>query len=76
MREQASESLEVDVIEGISMAWGMPAWSRSVGRLPAPLAQLTLNGLNRMARRLPGLADVVILAGRPKRIRKPSMKSA
>ncbi len=69
MREQSRESLEIDVVEGISMAWGMPGWSRSVGRLPAPLAQLTLKGLDRMARRLPGLSDVVILAGRPRRVR-------
>ena len=67
MREQARESLEIDLVEGISMAWGMPGWSRSVDRLPVPLAQLTLNGLDRMARVLPGLSDVVILMGRPRR---------
>ena len=76
MREQSRESLEIDVVEGISMAWGMPGWSRSVSRLPAPLAQLALNGLDRMARRLPGLSDVVILAGRPRRARKSSTNSA
>ncbi len=68
MREQSRESLEIDVVEGISMAWGMPGWSRSVSRLPASLAQLTLKGLDYLARRLPGLSDVVILAGRPRRI--------
>jgi SAM-dependent methyltransferase len=76
MREQSGESLEIDVVEGISMAWGMPGWSRSVERLPAPVAQWTLIGLDRMARLLPGLSDVVILAGRPRRIRKSSMNSA
>ena len=76
MREQARASLEIEVVEGISMAWGMPGWSRSVERLPAPVAQSTLRGLDRMARRLPGLSDVVILAGRPRRVRKSSMISA
>ncbi|MCH7645464.1 MAG: methyltransferase domain-containing protein [Myxococcales bacterium] len=76
MREQAREALEIDVVEGISMAWGLPGWSRLLGRLPAPLAQLALNGLGRMARLLPGLSDVVILAGRPRRVRKSSMNSA
>jgi SAM-dependent methyltransferase len=76
MREQARASLEIDVVEGISLAWGMPGWSRSVGRLPAPVAQWTLVALDRMARLLPGLADVVILAGRPRRVRKASMISA
>jgi SAM-dependent methyltransferase len=76
MREQACASLELDVVEGISMAWGMPGWSRSVERLPAPVAQSTLIGLDRMARLLPGLSDVVILAGRPRRVRKSSTISA
>ena len=34
MREQASEALELDFLEGISLGWGLPAWTRSVGRLP------------------------------------------
>jgi len=76
MCEQARESLEIDVVEGISMAWGLPGWSRSLGRLPAPLAQLALNGLGGMARLLPELSDVVILVGRPRRVRKFSMNSA
>jgi len=76
MCEQAQASLKIDVVEGISMAWGMPGWSRSVDRLPASVAQSTLNGLDRMARLLPGLSDVVILAGRPRPIRKSSMISA
>jgi SAM-dependent methyltransferase len=76
MREQSSESLDIEVVEGISMAWGLPGWSRSVSRLPAPLAQLALKGLDRMARRLPGLSDVIILAGRPRRVRNASMNSA
>ncbi len=76
MREQFCESLEIDVVEGISMAWGMPGWSRSLGRLPASLAQPILKGLDCLARQLPGLSDVVILAGRPRRVRKSSMNSA
>jgi len=73
MLDQAGASLEIDVVEGISLAWGMPGWSRSVGRLPAAVAQRMLEGLDRMARRLPALSDVVILAGRPRRARNSSM---
>jgi len=76
MLEQSRESLEIDIVEGVSMAWGMPGWSRSVSRLPASFAQLALKGLDCLARRLPGLSDVVILAGRPRRVRKSAMKSA
>jgi SAM-dependent methyltransferase len=68
MREQAAEVLELEVVEGISMAWGMRGWSRTVERLPASVAQMTLGVLDRLARSWPSLADVVVLAGRPRRV--------
>ena len=71
MREQASESLELEVVEGVSLAWGFPGWARAVERLPAPVAGAALQALDGLARRLPGLADVVILAGRPRRSKRP-----
>jgi SAM-dependent methyltransferase len=66
MREQASRHLELEVVEGISLAWGLPAWTRSVGRLPEAVAQAALEGLDWLARRVPSLSDVVVLAGRPR----------
>ena len=71
MREQASESLELELVEGVSLAWGFPGWARAVGRLPAPVAGAALQALDTLARRLPGLADVVILAGRPRCGKRP-----
>ena len=65
MREQASRHLELEVMEGVSLAWGLPAWTRTVGRLPAAVAGAALSGLDWMARQLPALADVVVLAGKP-----------
>ena len=73
MRLQASAHLHIEVIEGISLAWGLRAWARLVERLPAPVAQGALVGLDALARKLPGLADVVLIAGRP---RRSSSKSA
>ena len=67
MREQAGAHLHLEVTEGISMAWGLRGWARLVERLPARLAQRMLVGLDALARRLPGLADVVLIAGRPRR---------
>ncbi len=67
MREQASQSLELEVVEGVSLAWGLPAWTRAVQRLPAQVASGALHALGALARFVPGLADVVILAGRPRR---------
>jgi SAM-dependent methyltransferase len=67
MREQAQAHLELEVVEGISLAWGLPAWSRVLGRLPGVAAQAALAGLDGLAGWLPSLADVVVLAGRPRR---------
>jgi SAM-dependent methyltransferase len=66
MREQAACVLELEVVEGISMAWGMRGWSRTVEGLPASVAQRMLASLDWLARSWPSLADVVVLAGRPR----------
>jgi SAM-dependent methyltransferase len=66
MREQASRSLTLEWVEGVSLGWGLPLWTRAVERLPASLAHASLAGLDWIARRAPGLADVVVLWGRPR----------
>ncbi len=66
MREQASEALEVECVEGISLAWGLPGWTRNVDRLPATIAASCLEGLDWVARRVPSLSDVIVLAGSPR----------
>jgi SAM-dependent methyltransferase len=72
MREQAGEWLDLEVVEGVSLAWGFPGWSRAVASLPAAAARGALQALDGLARRLPSLADVVILAGRPRRAARAS----
>ncbi len=66
MREQVSKVVELELVEGISMAWGLPGWTRWLGRLPETAAQGSLVALDWLARRAPSLADVVVLAGRPR----------
>jgi len=66
MREQASEFVDLEVVLGVSLAWGMPRWSETVSKLPKAVAQTTLLALDWCARRVPALADVVVLAGRPR----------
>jgi len=66
MREQAGAHLELEVVEGISLGWGLPVWSRAVERLPESVAGRLLAAVGGLARWLPGYADVVILAGRPR----------
>ena len=67
MREEASEYLDLDSVEGCSLAWGLPGWSRTVQRMPGGLADASLQTLDWLARRVPQLADVIVLAGRPRR---------
>jgi SAM-dependent methyltransferase len=67
MREQAEPHLLLDLVEGVSLAWGLPRWSRLMQRLPGFAAQRVLEALDQLARRSAAAADVVILAGRPRR---------
>ena len=66
MREQAGRALDLERVIGISLGWGMPGWTRLLGRLPSPLANALLRVADALARRLPSLADVVVLVGRPR----------
>ncbi len=66
MQEQAGSSLEIDRVEGLSLLWGLPYWTRTVERLPEASAFRLLRGVDRLAARVPQLSDVVILAGRPR----------
>ena len=72
MREQADRHLELEVVEGISLGWGAPGWSKAMTRLPAALATLALQAGDRVARAAPSLADVIVLAGRPRRSARTS----
>jgi ubiquinone/menaquinone biosynthesis C-methylase UbiE len=67
MQEQAGESLAIDLVEGVSLGWGLPRWSRIARRLPRFVTQWLLERLDALARRWPAGADVVVLAGTPRR---------
>ncbi len=67
MRAQASRFLDLEVVRGISLGWGVPVWSRGVGKLPGAVARGALQALDSLARRAPEWADVIVLAGRPRR---------
>ncbi len=67
MREQAESHLVLESVEGISLGWGMPGWSRVTARLPTPIARVAIQALDGLARQVPAWADVIVLAGRPRR---------
>jgi SAM-dependent methyltransferase len=66
MREQASRFVRIDHVEGISLLWGLPLWTRAVQRLSQERATAALRLIDGVARRAPALADVVLLAGTPR----------
>lgn len=67
MREQAGAWLRLESLEGISLGWGMPGWSKATARLPRGFAQAAVQALDAVAQRLPEWADVIVLVGRPRR---------
>lgn len=67
MRDQAQAHLVLESLEGISVGWGMPGWSKTTARLPGAVARSAVQALDGIARLAPELADVIVLVGRPRR---------
>ncbi len=67
LRAEAERALVLDRLSGISLAWGLASWTRFVERLPEALARFALRGADAIARLAPGLADVILIVGRPRR---------
>ena len=66
MREQAARFVDLDRVIGVSMGWGFGPWTRATGRLSEGVAERALQWLDACAARVPELADVVVLVGRPR----------
>jgi len=67
MRGHAARALIVEEMVGVSLGWGAPGWVCLLARAPRHLARAAVQALDAGARRLPVWADVVVLAGRPRR---------
>ncbi|MBW2384407.1 MAG: methyltransferase domain-containing protein [Deltaproteobacteria bacterium] len=67
IREQAESSLVTLSMEGISMGWGMPGWSKLMAQVPDAVARRAVAAMGRAGQRYPTLADVIVLVGRPRR---------
>lgn len=55
------QPLKISRVEGISLLWGFPPWSRLVAGTPPSLRRLMLGAAFALGRVLPGWADVVIV---------------
>lgn len=59
--------MEVDRCVGVSLLFGFPWWGMVLSKLPPRVSSWILLTLDRVARRLPSLSDVVVLRCSPKR---------
>jgi len=66
MKAQFSCHVEIEVLRGVSLLWGFFPWNRAIGKVPERVAWRCLRALDRVAASAPFLADVVVLAGRPR----------
>ncbi len=58
--------LEMERCFGVSLLWLLPRWTQIVERMPDRLAQAVLRALDRIAYRVPALADMIISTWRPR----------
>ena len=71
LREQIRAAVEIEEWTGLSLLWGVRSWGRALARLPRPIARGLLLGTDALARWLPSLADVIVVAGRPRGAKGP-----
>ncbi len=65
--ELCGQYLELERAVGVSMLYGTPGWSGFLERLSERQALRVVRNLDRAARRLPALADMVFTVWRPRR---------
>ncbi len=67
LRAQVERFVEIDAWIGVSLFWGNFWWGRMLKRCPGPLALWILRAADAVARLVPSWADLIIVAGRPRR---------
>ena len=67
---------EVEQCFGVSLLWAFPGWGRFLSLLPDTISSNVLKALDRLARRIPRLADVDVFVWRPKARRTESRGQA
>ena len=67
LRTHTERALVLESVLGLSLAWGLPSWTRFVEAVPALVAAGALRVVDALARLAPALSDVIVLVGRPRR---------
>lgn len=68
LKRLAGNCLEMEQVSGVSLLFGLPWWGMFLARLPGSMSSAILRSLDKVARRLPSLSDVVILICRLREI--------
>ena len=66
IRQVMSSHLDIEEAVGISLLWGAPLWDRILSPMPKIVSYSILNALDIIARRFPGISDVVLVRCRQK----------
>jgi SAM-dependent methyltransferase len=66
LKRLVSSHLEVEQATGVSLLFGLPWWGMFLAKLPRSISLAILRSLDKGARYLPSLCDVVVLLCRPK----------
>jgi SAM-dependent methyltransferase len=65
LRAHVERYVVIDEWTGVSLLWGVRAWTSLLERLPRAWAERLLRSADRIARCFPTLADVIVVAGPP-----------
>ena len=68
LRAQVERHVEIEAWVGVSLFWGNFFWGRLLRRCPERISLLLLRAADAVARLVPSWADLIIVAGRPKRV--------
>lgn len=66
LKRMAGNYLKVEEATGVSLLFGLPWWGLFLGKCPRGISLAILNTLDRIARFVPSLSDVVILRCKPR----------
>jgi SAM-dependent methyltransferase len=65
LKRLVGNCLEVEQISGVSLLFGLPWWGMFLAKFPRNMSLAILNSLDKVARHLPSLSDVIVLRCRP-----------
>ena len=67
LKRLVDSCLEVEQISGVSLLFGLPWWGMFLAKCPKNISLTVLKSLDKVARHLPSLSDVVVLRCRTKK---------